>query len=63
MDTQLKVELDEAVEIINNLIDGLAFVPISWNDMVGIEVSENVKKFMLKHDPERWKFDHKKNPS
>lgn len=54
MDNQLKQDLDEAIEIINNLITGIEFLPQSWDDMVTLEVSQRVKEFMQKHDPERW---------
>jgi len=55
-----KQELKKAVEIINNLIEGIAFLPQSWDDMVCYDVSENVKQFMQKHDPENW-GDQSKN--
>lgn len=47
-------DFNEALKIINNLIDGISFLPISWDNMLTIEVSENVKEFMRKHDPENW---------
>jgi len=47
-------ELKKAIKIINNLIDGISFLPQSWDDMVCFDVSQDIKDFMKKHDPENW---------
>ncbi len=54
MNNKLKEDLDQAVSIINNLIDGLSFMPVCWDEMIGIEISEQVKEFMHEQDPGRW---------
>jgi len=47
-------DFKKAISIINNLIDGIKFLPISWEDNLAIQVSDDVKEFMKKHDPENW---------
>lgn len=50
----LNNDFKKAINIINNLIDGIKFLPISWEDTLAIKVSDDVKRFMEKHDPENW---------
>ena len=54
MNNKLKHDLDQAINIINNLIDGIQFMPLSWDETVGVGVSDNIKQFMSEHDPENW---------
>jgi len=54
MDNKTKHDLDKAINIINNLIDGIAFLPQSWDDMLTFDISEDIKEFMREHDPENW---------
>lgn len=53
-------DFKEAIDIINNLIDGISFLPQSWDNMLMFDIAENVKRFMEKHDPENWGTNREK---
>jgi hypothetical protein len=50
----LEEEFEKALEIINNLIDNLAFLPYTFGDKKAFGIDEEIIDFMKKHNPERW---------